>query len=119
MYLYFADEDGAYYWHVKSGTIQREPPPPPPPDYTAQRSLSSDVSNFSYAPPPFCSALPCVKDKPGIRPACTSTHVTTHVSLSKLQQLLVFIEQWLLCLREFRSEIDSVTYISASALAVE
>jgi len=25
------DEDGAYYWHIKSGTIQREPPPPAPP----------------------------------------------------------------------------------------
>ena len=47
MSLFFADEDGAYYWHVKSGTIQREPPPPPPPDYTAQRSISSDVSNCS------------------------------------------------------------------------
>ncbi|RUS88266.1 hypothetical protein EGW08_003968, partial [Elysia chlorotica] len=26
------DEDGPYYWHVKSGTIQRDPPPPAPPD---------------------------------------------------------------------------------------
>ncbi|XP_076468554.1 protein Fe65 homolog isoform X2 [Babylonia areolata] len=26
------DEDGAYYWHIKSGTIQRDPPPPAPPD---------------------------------------------------------------------------------------
>jgi amyloid beta (A4) precursor protein-binding family B protein 2 (Fe65-like) len=23
------DDDGPYYWHIKSGTIQREPPPPP------------------------------------------------------------------------------------------
>jgi hypothetical protein len=22
----FADNDGPYYWHIKSGTIQREPP---------------------------------------------------------------------------------------------
>ncbi|KAK7097258.1 protein Fe65 homolog isoform X2 [Littorina saxatilis] len=26
------DEDGPYYWHIKSGTIQRDPPPPAPPD---------------------------------------------------------------------------------------
>ena len=27
-----SDEDGPYYWHIKSGTIQRDPPPPAPPD---------------------------------------------------------------------------------------
>ena len=24
--LWYADADGAYYWHIKSGTIQRDPP---------------------------------------------------------------------------------------------
>lgn len=36
------DEEGAYYWHIKSGTIQREPPSPSPPEVkqTTLRSLS-------------------------------------------------------------------------------
>ncbi|XP_059152319.1 protein Fe65 homolog [Physella acuta] len=37
------DDDGPYYWHVKSGTIQRDPPPPAPPDGPAlcsPRSIS-------------------------------------------------------------------------------
>ena len=25
-YFYFQDSDGPYYWHIKSGTIQRQPP---------------------------------------------------------------------------------------------
>lgn len=50
------DEDGPYYWHVKSGTIQRDPPPPAPPDgptvctpAAAVRSISltSDSSSQS------------------------------------------------------------------------
>ena len=24
--LFMSDDDGPYYWHIKSGTIQREPP---------------------------------------------------------------------------------------------
>ncbi|PVD34945.1 hypothetical protein C0Q70_06226 [Pomacea canaliculata] len=46
------DEDGPYYWHIKSGTIQRDPPPPAPPDgptvCTApvrSISLNSDTSS--------------------------------------------------------------------------
>ncbi|XP_052078808.1 protein Fe65 homolog isoform X2 [Mytilus californianus] len=45
------DEDGAYYWHIKSGTIQREPPSPAPPDtkHVTIRSVSinSDSSTLS------------------------------------------------------------------------
>lgn len=45
------DEDGPYYWHVKSGTIQREPPSPAPPETkpTTLRSISvnSDSSTLS------------------------------------------------------------------------
>ncbi|KAK3099571.1 hypothetical protein FSP39_006387 [Pinctada imbricata] len=47
------DEDGPYYWHIKSGTIQREPPSPAPPDVKQRtlRSLSvkSDTSTLSTA----------------------------------------------------------------------
>ena len=25
-FINFQDSDGAYYWHIKSGTIQRQPP---------------------------------------------------------------------------------------------
>lgn len=25
-FLFLVDDDGPYYWHIKSGTIQREPP---------------------------------------------------------------------------------------------
>ncbi|KAH3842091.1 amyloid beta precursor protein binding family B member 2-like isoform X2 [Dreissena polymorpha] len=45
------DEDGAiYYWHIKSGTIQREPPSPAPPDLRETLrsiSVSSDTSTLS------------------------------------------------------------------------
>ncbi|CAL1541933.1 unnamed protein product [Lymnaea stagnalis] len=46
------DEDGPYYWHVKSGTIQRDPPPPAPPDGPAlcsprSISLTSESSSSS------------------------------------------------------------------------
>ncbi|KAH9490182.1 Protein Fe65 [Bulinus truncatus] len=46
------DDDGAYYWHVKSGTIQRDPPLPAPPDGPAlcsarSISLTSDSSSGS------------------------------------------------------------------------
>ena len=34
------DEDGPYYWHIKSGTIQRDPPPPAPP------SRSKDITSL-------------------------------------------------------------------------
>ncbi|KAL3880124.1 hypothetical protein ACJMK2_032392 [Sinanodonta woodiana] len=46
------DEDGPYYWHIKSGTIQREPPSPAPPDMKATLrsiSINSDSSNKSEA----------------------------------------------------------------------
>lgn len=26
LWCIFADNDGPYYWHIKSGTIQRDPP---------------------------------------------------------------------------------------------
>ncbi|XP_062566628.1 amyloid beta precursor protein binding family B member 2-like isoform X1 [Saccostrea cucullata] len=43
------DEEGAYYWHIKSGTIQREPPSPAPPDVkqTTLRSLSVKSNSSS------------------------------------------------------------------------
>ncbi len=40
IYLLILDEDGAYYWHIKSGTIQRDAPPPVPPDYKPLSSTS-------------------------------------------------------------------------------
>ncbi|GFO10645.1 amyloid beta a4 precursor protein-binding family b member 2-like [Plakobranchus ocellatus] len=48
------DEDGPYYWHVKSGTIQRDPPPPAPPDGPAlcsprSVSLTSESSSSSVS----------------------------------------------------------------------
>ncbi|CAG2066752.1 unnamed protein product, partial [Timema podura] len=33
------DNDGPYYWHIKSGTIQREPPAMPAPGKTESRRL--------------------------------------------------------------------------------
>lgn len=43
------DEEGAYYWHIKSGTIQREPPSPTTPDVkqTTLRSLSVKSTSSS------------------------------------------------------------------------
>ncbi|KAL4229771.1 amyloid beta (A4) precursor protein-binding [Mactra antiquata] len=44
------DEDGPYYWHIKSGTIQREPPSPAPPDMKETLrsiSINSDSSTAS------------------------------------------------------------------------
>ncbi|XP_078323905.1 protein Fe65 homolog isoform X2 [Crassostrea virginica] len=43
------DEEGAYYWHIKSGTIQREPPSPSPPEVkqTTLRSLSVKSNSSS------------------------------------------------------------------------
>ena len=49
-----------------------------------------------------------VKGKLGNRPICTSRHVTTHM---QLQQLLVYKEQWLLCLRKSHFEIHIITNI--------
>ncbi|CAH1777420.1 unnamed protein product [Owenia fusiformis] len=46
------DENGAYYWHIKSGTIQRDPPPPPPPETQRQTSNSSQSSNGSIPTTP-------------------------------------------------------------------
>ena len=46
--LFWADEDGAYYWHIKSGTIQREPPSPAPPDLRETlRSISINSDSVS------------------------------------------------------------------------
>ncbi|CAG9133070.1 unnamed protein product [Plutella xylostella] len=42
------DNDGPYYWHVKSGTIQREVPKMPPVEAKEQRiSMVRDCSNLS------------------------------------------------------------------------
>ncbi|XP_060567021.1 amyloid beta precursor protein binding family B member 2-like isoform X2 [Ruditapes philippinarum] len=44
------DEDGPYFWHIKSGTIQREPPSPAPPDMKETLrsiSINSDSSTVS------------------------------------------------------------------------
>lgn len=53
------DEDGPYYWHIKSGTIQRDPPPPAPPDGPSvctatvrSISLTSDSSSQSASSVP-------------------------------------------------------------------
>ena len=45
------NEDGPYYWHVKSGTIQRDPPSPVPADYQdlPQRSTSSNSGTSNEA----------------------------------------------------------------------
>ena len=32
LFVASSDEDGPYYWHIKTGTIQREPPSPPLPE---------------------------------------------------------------------------------------
>ncbi|KAF0299244.1 Protein Fe65 [Amphibalanus amphitrite] len=39
------DNDGPYYWHIKSGTIQREPPPSPPEDAKPQPVKDSESSS--------------------------------------------------------------------------
>lgn len=42
------DENGPYYWHVKSGNIQREPPEAPLHSKTeARRSLVKDNDSVS------------------------------------------------------------------------
>ncbi|CAG5131290.1 unnamed protein product [Candidula unifasciata] len=51
------DDDGPYYWHVKSGTIQRDPPPPAPPDGPAlcspkAISLTTESSSSSAGSAP-------------------------------------------------------------------
>ena len=32
IFCFALDEDGPYYWHIKTGTIQREPPSPTVPE---------------------------------------------------------------------------------------
>ncbi|XP_013411257.1 protein Fe65 homolog isoform X2 [Lingula anatina] len=46
------DKEGPYYWHIKSGTIQREPPPPPSPGTVqrAQRQESQPSETVNEAP---------------------------------------------------------------------
>ncbi|XP_069128888.1 amyloid beta precursor protein binding family B member 2-like [Argopecten irradians] len=60
------DEDGPYYWHVKSGTIQREPPSPAPPETkpTTLRSISvnSDSSTLSGTSTSSILSLQCKYD---------------------------------------------------------
>jgi len=41
--LLIADENGAYYWHIKSGTIQREAPIASPVDVHS----TNDATSFS------------------------------------------------------------------------
>lgn len=44
-----SDKDGPYYWHIKSGTIQREPPEAPlNPKTENRRSLVKDNDSVSY-----------------------------------------------------------------------
>jgi hypothetical protein len=46
--LQFSDNDGPYYWHIKSGTIQREIPKMPPVEARESRiSMVRDCSNLS------------------------------------------------------------------------
>ncbi|XP_050416196.1 protein Fe65 homolog isoform X1 [Patella vulgata] len=44
----YEDEDGPYYWHIKSGTIQRELPSPSQGD-SLRSALTNDVSNHSLS----------------------------------------------------------------------
>lgn len=39
------DQDGAYFWHIKSGTIQREPPPPLPPEQRQLSALTTSINS--------------------------------------------------------------------------
>ncbi|KAL5011526.1 hypothetical protein ScPMuIL_010077 [Solemya velum] len=44
------DEDGPYYWHIKSGTLQREPPPPAPPETRqTHRSISTNSESSTVS----------------------------------------------------------------------
>lgn len=48
MFLFCSDENGPYYWHVKSGNIQREPPEAPPHSKReSRRSLIKDNDSVS------------------------------------------------------------------------
>nr|CAD7264793.1 unnamed protein product [Timema shepardi] len=50
------DNDGPYYWHIKSGTIQREPPALPAPGKTESRRLlvKEAESVSTHCPPRTC-----------------------------------------------------------------
>lgn len=46
--MLFSDNDGPYYWHIKSGTIQREAPLVPCTEKTESRlNFSKDTDNVS------------------------------------------------------------------------
>lgn len=38
------DDDGPYYWHIKSGTIQRDPPPPPSPNTVSKNHAKQSTA---------------------------------------------------------------------------
>ncbi|XP_031640659.1 protein Fe65 homolog isoform X2 [Contarinia nasturtii] len=46
------DSDGPYYWHIKSGTIQREPPlfPKENPTATSQTDIKTPLSGLNQSP---------------------------------------------------------------------
>lgn len=49
------DNGGPYYWHIKSGTIQREPPVwPKEPPTTATQELTKTTTSATVAPTPRC-----------------------------------------------------------------
>ncbi|GFR73169.1 amyloid beta A4 protein-binding family B member 2 [Elysia marginata] len=66
------DEDGPYYWHVKSGTIQRDPPPPAPPDGPALCSPRS-VSLTSESSSSSVSSVGSVPSTPGSATSSSGT----------------------------------------------
>lgn len=44
------DNDGPYYWHIKSGTIQREPPLFPKESSTTQQQQCNDIKSATTTP---------------------------------------------------------------------
>ena len=75
-----SDEDGPYYWHIKSGTIQRDPPPPAPPDgptlCTAATVRSISVTSDSVSLPSsvtVCSCALCVSYSMVLSSVCVLT----------------------------------------------
>lgn len=64
------DEDGPYYWHIQSGTIQRSPPPPPSPGQLETKRSNSNSSDSSQASAP--SSVPS-------SPNSTSSNTEEHL----------------------------------------
>lgn len=68
--LFFVDNDGPYYWHIKSGTIQREPPEDCKEISTIVQQFLKDTDDITTSTIINCvtrsntsSALESIKDK--------------------------------------------------------